>query len=90
MVVPSELEPQEAPTIASREAKLHDSITEQPPAEEHKENDNSTALNPTMTLRLKLADEVRRIRMYAREWKGGERRVRFWTRVIVGLVKGML
>lgn len=89
MVVPSELEG--PPTIASREAKLHDFVTEgPPPAKEQKENDGSTALSPTMVLRLKLADEVRRIRMYAQEWKGGERKVRFWTRVIVGLVKGML
>ena len=91
MVVPSELEPEGVPTIASREARLHDSVTEEPtPVEEHKENNGSTVLSPTMALRLKLADEVRRIRKYAGEWKGGERKVRFWTRVIVGLVKGML
>ena len=90
MVIPSELEPEGA-TMASREAKLHDSVTEEPPLpKEHKENNGSTALSPTMALRLKLADEVRRIRMYVGEWRGGERKVRFWTRVIVGLVKGML
>ncbi|KAG5637462.1 hypothetical protein H0H81_004479 [Sphagnurus paluster] len=44
----------------------------------------------TVDIRRQLADEVSRIRAYAVEWKGAGRRVRFWTKLIVGLVKGML
>lgn len=46
--------------------------------------------SPNMTLRLQLADEVDRICLYAKPWRGGERKVRFWTKVIVGIVKDML
>lgn len=43
-----------------------------------------------LTLRLELADEITRLRSFATDWKGGRRKVRFWTKVIVRLVKGML
>lgn len=43
-----------------------------------------------MSLRYRLADEIANLRFHAIEWKGGERKVRFWTKVIVWIVKAML
>jgi CDP-diacylglycerol--glycerol-3-phosphate 3-phosphatidyltransferase len=43
-----------------------------------------------MSLRYRLADEIANLRSHAVEWRGGERKVRFWTKVIVWIVKGML
>jgi CDP-diacylglycerol--glycerol-3-phosphate 3-phosphatidyltransferase len=43
-----------------------------------------------MSLRHLLADEIANLRAHAIEWRGSERKVRFWTRVIVQIVKGML
>ncbi|KAG5644184.1 hypothetical protein DXG03_009025 [Asterophora parasitica] len=47
-------------------------------------------ISSTMAIRRQLADEIDRIRKYATDWQGAERHVRFWTKVIVRLVKGML
>ncbi|KAF5374502.1 hypothetical protein D9615_009131 [Tricholomella constricta] len=54
-------------------------------AQEHDEPASST-----MAIRHQLAEEISRVRAFASDWKGAERRVRFWTKVIVRLVKGML
>jgi CDP-diacylglycerol---glycerol-3-phosphate 3-phosphatidyltransferase len=50
----------------------------------------SDSLLAMMSLRHRLADEVAKLRAHAVEWRGGERTVRFWTKVIVRIVKGML
>ncbi|RDB28573.1 CDP-diacylglycerol--glycerol-3-phosphate 3-phosphatidyltransferase [Hypsizygus marmoreus] len=52
--------------------------------------DVSSPSSSAMSIRLQLADEISRIRAFAIDWKGGKRKVRFWTKVIVRLVKGML
>jgi CDP-diacylglycerol--glycerol-3-phosphate 3-phosphatidyltransferase len=59
------------------------------PAEEAETttNDNLAAM---MSLRHRLADEITKLRAHAVAWRGGERMVRFWTKVIVQIVKGML
>ncbi|GLB40614.1 putative CDP-diacylglycerol-glycerol-3-phosphate 3-phosphatidyltransferase [Lyophyllum shimeji] len=44
----------------------------------------------TVALRHQLAGEVSQLRSYATRWKGAQRRVRYWTRVIVKMVEGML
>lgn len=43
-----------------------------------------------VTLRKQLAAEIQDIRSHAGMWKGAQRKVRFWTKVIVQIVKGML
>jgi CDP-diacylglycerol--glycerol-3-phosphate 3-phosphatidyltransferase len=50
----------------------------------------SDSLAAMMSLRHRLADEIANLRAHAVEWKGRERKVRFWTKIIVGMVKGML
>jgi len=52
--------------------------------------DHETKLSPNLLLRKALAQEVDRIRSHTVHWKGEERRVRFTTKIIVWLVKGML
>ncbi|KAG6873239.1 hypothetical protein C0995_001258 [Termitomyces sp. Mi166 len=47
-------------------------------------------LSPTALVQKQLKDEVEGLRAHATEWKGEQRNVRFWTKVIVRLVKGML
>ncbi|KAG6877516.1 hypothetical protein C0993_006466 [Termitomyces sp. T159_Od127] len=41
-------------------------------------------------VREQLKTEIDGLRVHATEWKGGQRNVRFWTKVIVRIVKGML
>ena len=43
-----------------------------------------------LALRDELGQEVARIRSNATEWKGGQRKVRWSTKFIVGLLNGML
>ncbi|KAF5334855.1 hypothetical protein D9758_014298 [Tetrapyrgos nigripes] len=45
---------------------------------------------PVEHLRKQLAEEVQRIREDSKEWKGGERKVRVGTKMLVGVVGGML
>ncbi|KAG6856303.1 hypothetical protein H0H87_005716 [Tephrocybe sp. NHM501043] len=46
--------------------------------------------SPTLVIRSQLKDEIKGLRDHAIDWKGGQRSVRFWTKVIVRIVKGML
>ncbi|KAF9463914.1 hypothetical protein BDZ94DRAFT_1257747 [Collybia nuda] len=46
--------------------------------------------SPALLLRHKLAAEISNLRAHAVDWQGGRRKVRFWTKVIVRIVKGML
>jgi CDP-diacylglycerol--glycerol-3-phosphate 3-phosphatidyltransferase len=50
----------------------------------------SLALSSALTLRHRLAAEINNLRAHAVDWQGGRRKVRFWTKVIVRIVKGML
>jgi len=50
----------------------------------------SPHVSPTVAIGHKLADEVSRLRSYATDWKGAQRRVRSLTKVIVQLVERML
>lgn len=43
-----------------------------------------------LKLRRRLAEEVWHLREHAREWEGGERKVRIGTKALVTLVGGML
>jgi CDP-diacylglycerol--glycerol-3-phosphate 3-phosphatidyltransferase len=52
--------------------------------------DHETKPSPNLPLRKALAQEVDRIRSHTVHWKGEERKVRFTTKIIVWLVKGML
>jgi len=56
--------------------------------------DSGTAANDSLaamlSLRRRLGDEVAKLRAHTVEWRGGKRKVRFWTKVIVQIVKGML
>lgn len=53
-------------------------------------SDHETKPSPNLPLRKALAQEVDRIRSHTVHWKGEERRVRFTTKIIVWLIKGML
>lgn len=48
------------------------------------------ALSAALSLRHRLAAEINNLRSHAVDWQGGRRKVRFWTKVIVRIVKGML
>ncbi|KAG6910082.1 hypothetical protein DXG01_013134 [Tephrocybe rancida] len=44
----------------------------------------------TLAIRSQLLDEIQGLRMHTIDWMGGQRKVSFWTRVLVRIVKGML
>ncbi|KAG6826348.1 hypothetical protein H0H92_000231 [Tricholoma furcatifolium] len=46
--------------------------------------------SPSLAVRTQLKEEVDRIRAHATSWKGARRNVRFWTKALVRMVKGML
>lgn len=50
-------------------------------------SDNTVAM---MSLRHRLAYEIEKLRTHAVDWRGRERKVRFWTKAMVRIVKGML
>ena len=50
-------------------------------------NNNLAAMT---SLRHRLADEIANLRAHVVEWRGRGRKVRFWTKVIVRIIKGML
>jgi CDP-diacylglycerol---glycerol-3-phosphate 3-phosphatidyltransferase len=63
----------------------------QPPAKEVPGSETTASdVVDMMSLRHRLADEIANLRAHAVTWKGKERKVRFWTKVIVRIVKGML
>ncbi|KAF8072207.1 hypothetical protein FPV67DRAFT_1484364 [Lyophyllum atratum] len=76
MVVPSTQDPAEPENTGVESLEVPD--------------DSLSRTSSTMAIRRQLQDEVTRLRSYATEWKGARRRIRFWTRVLVKLVKGML
>jgi CDP-diacylglycerol--glycerol-3-phosphate 3-phosphatidyltransferase len=75
------------PVASEQHSEKMQSPAEEAQVSETTTNDNLAAM---MSLRHRLADEITKLRAHAVAWRGGERRVRFWTKVIVQIVKGML
>jgi CDP-diacylglycerol--glycerol-3-phosphate 3-phosphatidyltransferase len=80
--------------VAQPETKTSESATLAPSGpfldKEHSNHDSEGIFNTSLNLRERLQGEIDNIRANASAWKGDRRDVRFSTKLIVWLVKGML